>query len=124
MWYSRRGTSESEIQLLGTDASPTSKIHATRRGRFVKLEHDTLCQRRASTRSKCRFLDRHFDRGFLFRLVPRGSFPSRPSSTGRSAKASLSARKICPAYSSTETERRKNSGSSQSLPSAAANRTK
>ncbi len=32
------------------------------------------------------------------RLVPRGSCPSRPSSAGRSACASLSARKICPAY--------------------------
>jgi len=32
------------------------------------------------------------------RLVPRGSGPSRPSSAGRSASASLSARKICPAY--------------------------
>jgi len=48
---------------------------------------------------------------------PRGSCPSRPSSAGRSANASLSARKICPAYFSTETERRKNSGSSQSLAS-------
>jgi hypothetical protein len=50
-------------------------------------------------------------------LVPRGSCPSMPSSAGRSASASLSARKICPAYFSTETERRKNSGSSQSLAS-------
>jgi hypothetical protein len=32
------------------------------------------------------------------RLVPRGSCPSRPSSAGRSANASLSVRKICPAY--------------------------
>jgi hypothetical protein len=32
------------------------------------------------------------------RLVPRGSCPSRPSSAGRSASASPSARKICSAY--------------------------
>src|SRR5258707_8758650 len=41
------------------------------------------------------------------RLVPRGA----------SASASLSAQKICPANFSTETERRKNSGSSKSLAS-------
>ena len=32
------------------------------------------------------------------RLVPRGSCPSRPASAGRSASASLSVQKICPAY--------------------------
>src|SRR5258707_4624100 len=48
---------------------------------------------------------------------PRGSCPSRPSSAGRSANASLSARKICPAYFSIGTQRRKNSVSSQSLAS-------
>src|SRR5258707_8199444 len=52
--------------------------------------------------SYCNRLPFHGAQSPLFksspRLVPRGSCPSRPYSAGRSANASLSVRKICPAY--------------------------
>jgi len=52
------------------------------------------------------------------RLAPRGSCPSRPSSAGRSANASLSVRKNMPSILfRPKTERRKNFSSSQSLAS-------